>query len=193
ARRRAGRGAAVPRRARTVPDRSHAHGRGPSRARLLHDGSLPRGKPLRDPLRAPRGFHGARGDHARAARCARGRGDRALRRPPRALLPPRPGQLLQLPPLLEMTAGPRAVAFAALLALATTARGAWDVAALMRLLKEHPAGRARFSETKHVSILDRPLESSGELLFTPPDRLERRVTSPGAERMVADRDRLVVE
>jgi len=92
-----------------------------------------------------------------------------------------------------MTAGPRAVAFAALLALATTARGAWDIAALMRLLKEHPAGRARFSETKHVSILDRPLESSGELLFTPPDRLERRVTSPGAERMVADRDRLVVE
>ena len=73
------------------------------------------------------------------------------------------------------------------------AHAAWDVGALMQLLKAHPPGRARFNETKHVSILDRPLESSGELVFTPPDRLERRVTSPGNERMVADRERLVVE
>ncbi len=70
---------------------------------------------------------------------------------------------------------------------------AWDVGALMRLLKSHPAGRARFEETKHVSILDRPLETSGELVFTPPDRLEKRVTSPGSERVVVDRERLVIE
>ena len=88
---------------------------------------------------------------------------------------------------------PATVALAILVALALPAWGAWDIAALMQLLKSHPAGRARFVETKHVSILDRPLESSGELVFTPPDRLERRVTSPGSESMVVDRERLVVE
>lgn len=70
---------------------------------------------------------------------------------------------------------------------------AWDVAALMSLLRAHPPGRAHFDETKRVSVLDQPLESSGELVFTPPDRLEKHVTSPGDERIVADRERLVVE
>jgi len=87
-----------------------------------------------------------------------------------------------------------AAALAAVLATAAPgARAAWDVAALMQLLHAHPPGRATFHETKRVSVLDRPLESSGELVFTPPDRLEKRVTSPGAERIVADRERLVLE
>jgi hypothetical protein len=73
------------------------------------------------------------------------------------------------------------------------AAAAWDVAALMQMLREHPPGRVHFVETKEVSVLDRPLESSGELVFTPPDRLEKHVTSPGDERMVADRERLVIE
>lgn len=76
---------------------------------------------------------------------------------------------------------------------AVPARAAWDVAALMGLLRAHPPGRAHFDETKRVSVLDQPLESSGELVFTPPDRLEKHVTSPGDERIVADRERLVVE
>jgi len=73
------------------------------------------------------------------------------------------------------------------------AAAAWDVAALMQMLREHPPGRVHFVETKEVSVLDRPLESSGELVFSPPDRLEKHVTSPGDERMVADRERLVIE
>jgi len=73
------------------------------------------------------------------------------------------------------------------------AAAAWDVAALMQMLREHPPGRVHFVETKEVSVLERPLESSGELVFTPPDRLEKHVTSPGDERMVADRERLVIE
>ena len=91
----------------------------------------------------------------------------------------------------------RLARFAAGLALAgwsvAPAFGAWDVAALMQLLKSHPPSRAHFNETKEVSILDRPLETSGELVFTPPDRLEKHVTSPGDERMVADGERLVIE
>jgi outer membrane lipoprotein-sorting protein len=95
-----------------------------------------------------------------------------------------------------MRPGPRAARAAALLAalaLHAPAFAAWDVAALMALLRAHPPGRAHFDETKTVSILDRPLESSGELVFTPPARLEKHVTSPGDERVVADGERLVIE
>ena len=78
-------------------------------------------------------------------------------------------------------------------ALAAALAADWDVAALMQMLREHPPGRVHFVETKEVSVLDRPLESSGELVFTPPDRLEKHVTSPGDERLVVDRDRLVIQ
>jgi outer membrane lipoprotein-sorting protein len=87
----------------------------------------------------------------------------------------------------------RAAALALALLAGTAARAAWTVEALMALLHAHPPKRAHFDEQKSVSVLDRPLESSGELAFTPPDRLEKHVTSPGDERIVADRDRLVIE
>jgi hypothetical protein len=84
---------------------------------------------------------------------------------------------------------------ASLLGLAVTAAAAgdWNLDALMSLLRAHPPGRAHFDETKTVSILDGPLQSSGELSFTPPARLEKHVTSPGDERVVADGERLVIE
>jgi len=87
-----------------------------------------------------------------------------------------------------------AILACAMTALAPTFAAGWDVGALMALLRANPAGRAHFVETKEItSLLDRPLESSGELTFTPPDRLEKHVTSPGDERMVADRERLTLE
>lgn len=60
------------------------------------------------------------------------------------------------------------------------------------LAKERPA-RATFHEKKHIALLDRPLESSGELVFTPPDRLEKRTLAPRPERVVADRERVTLE
>jgi outer membrane lipoprotein-sorting protein len=88
----------------------------------------------------------------------------------------------------------RAPLLAALLLAAAHAWGAaWDVKALMDALRDHRPARAQFSETRHLALLDRPLESSGELTFTPPDRLEKRTTSPGTERLVVDRDTLSVE
>lgn len=87
----------------------------------------------------------------------------------------------------------RAALVCVVTALVPPCAAAWDVGALMDLLRAHPPGRVRFVETKEISVLDRPLESSGELAFTPPDRLEKHVTSPGDERMVADRERLVFE
>lgn len=60
------------------------------------------------------------------------------------------------------------------------------------LAKEHPA-RATFHERKSIRLLDRPLDSSGELLFTPPARLEKRTLAPRPETVVVDGDRVTIE
>jgi outer membrane lipoprotein-sorting protein len=77
-------------------------------------------------------------------------------------------------------------------ALANAAAG-FDVGSLMELLRSQKPGKATFTETKHIAILDRPVESTGELVFTPPDRLEKRSTGLNAERMVVDRETLSIE
>ena len=60
------------------------------------------------------------------------------------------------------------------------------------LAKRKPA-RAQFVERKYLSLLDKPVESRGELAFTPPDRLEKRTVSPKPERVTVDRDRITLE
>ena len=65
--------------------------------------------------------------------------------------------------------------------------------ALMGMLRREKPATVRFNETRQMALLDRPLESSGELTFTPPDRLEKRTTSPGSERLVVEGDTLVME
>jgi outer membrane lipoprotein-sorting protein len=88
----------------------------------------------------------------------------------------------------------RVAAWLALLAGAVIANAAdFDVGRLMDLLKSQKPGKATFHETKHIAILERPVESTGELLFTPPDRLEKRSTGLNAERMVVDRETLSIE
>ena len=84
-----------------------------------------------------------------------------------------------------------AIACALAMPLARAAPIALD--ALMDLLRREKPAAAHFNETKQMALLDRPLESSGELLFTPPDRLEKRTTSPGSERLVVEGDALVME
>ena len=70
---------------------------------------------------------------------------------------------------------------------------AWDVTQLFGMLaKERPA-RAAFHERKHMALLDRPLDATGELSFTPPDRLEKRTITPREERVVVDTERLTLE
>lgn len=87
----------------------------------------------------------------------------------------------------------RLALLAAALALAAPAAHAFDVASLFqRLAKERPA-RAHFQEKKHLALLDRPLESSGELVFIPPDTLEKRTTAPKPERVTVDRNRITLE
>ena len=68
-----------------------------------------------------------------------------------------------------------------------------SVAQLMAGLAKNPQGAATFSEKKFIAILDQPVESSGELLFIAPARLEKRTLKPKPETMVLDGDTLTLE
>jgi hypothetical protein len=64
---------------------------------------------------------------------------------------------------------------------------------LLKLLSEHRHGRVAFTEVQHLSILDQPLHSSGELLYDAPDRLEKRTLEPRAEDLLLENGVLMVE
>jgi outer membrane lipoprotein-sorting protein len=68
-----------------------------------------------------------------------------------------------------------------------------SIAQLMAGLAKHPQGAATFTEKKFISILEQPIESSGELLFIAPARLEKRTLKPKPETMVLDGDTLTLE
>ena len=63
----------------------------------------------------------------------------------------------------------------------------------MTSLAKNPQGAASFTEKKFISILEQPVESSGELLFIAPARLEKRTLKPRPETMVLDGDTLTLE
>jgi outer membrane lipoprotein-sorting protein len=86
-----------------------------------------------------------------------------------------------------------AFSFLAPVARGPATAGEWDVSNLMESLARHPGGRVAFVETKHIAILDRPVESSGELVYRPPARLEKRTLKPNVESLVLDGDVLVIE
>ncbi|HSF71701.1 MAG TPA: LolA-related protein, partial [Methylotenera sp.] len=73
------------------------------------------------------------------------------------------------------------------------AQATWDLDQLMQSLAATRTGHASFVEKKFIAILDKPVESSGELFYTAPDRLEKRTLQPKAESMVLDKDKLIVE
>lgn len=89
---------------------------------------------------------------------------------------------------------PRAFALAFGLAASFAAGAAeFSVASLFeQLARERPA-RAAFQEKKFLALLDRPVESSGELAFTPPDRLEKKTLKPRPENLVIERDLVTLE
>lgn len=81
--------------------------------------------------------------------------------------------------------------FSSLVAVAP-AWAQWNVDILMQRLAQQSAGKANFTETKKLAMLDAPVVSSGTLLYAPPDRLEKNTLQPKAESLVLDRDRLIV-
>jgi hypothetical protein len=61
-----------------------------------------------------------------------------------------------------------------------------DLDGLMSLLAQRKHGHVTFVEEHFLSVLDRPLESSGELLYDAPDRLEKRTLHPKPETLVLE-------
>lgn len=73
------------------------------------------------------------------------------------------------------------------------AHAAFDVGQLMNDLAKHKGGKARFVEKKYISLLEKPVISSGEMTYTAPDRLEKRTLSPKVETLRLDKDLLSIE
>ncbi len=76
---------------------------------------------------------------------------------------------------------------------ADAAADGWDVTELMQLLAQQKSRKATFVEKKYIAALQEPLESSGELMFEAPDRLEKRTLKPKPEAVTLDGDKLILE
>lgn len=88
----------------------------------------------------------------------------------------------------------RGIGFALLgLSMSFGAHAAYGIDQLMSDLAGQKGGKARFVEKRHVAVLDKPVVSSGEMLYTPPHRLEKRTLLPKAETLVLDKDTLTME
>lgn len=61
-----------------------------------------------------------------------------------------------------------------------------DLDALMSLLAQRKHGHVSFVEEHFLAVLDRPVESSGELVYEAPDRLEKRTLKPKPETLVLE-------
>jgi outer membrane lipoprotein-sorting protein len=88
----------------------------------------------------------------------------------------------------------RDVCRALLLVLAFSASSAWafELPDLMGLLAKQKSGEARFTEQRFVRGLEGPLNASGTLSFTAPDKLSRRTLTPRPESMVVDGNNMVL-
>lgn len=86
----------------------------------------------------------------------------------------------------------RGLAGGALLILGAQAY-AWDIADLMQRLSSHRSGRASFTETTYLAVLDKPVEASGELAFAAPDRLQKTTLEPKREALLLQGDTLTIE
>ncbi len=100
--------------------------------------------------------------------------------------------LVNIDQLRRRALGTVLLAFGMLLGGAVQAQD-WGVDALMQLLAQNKSSRATFVEQKYLSAVEVPLESSGELVYEAPDRLEKRTLKPSLESLVLDKDVLLLE
>jgi Outer membrane lipoprotein carrier protein LolA-like len=87
--------------------------------------------------------------------------------------------------------GPSSMAFGAAAPAATPASTdapapTQDLDRLMALLAKRQHGHVTFVEEHFLAVLDRPTESSGELLYDAPDRLEKRTLKPKPESVILE-------
>jgi len=81
----------------------------------------------------------------------------------------------------------------ATLCLAAVAHAGDAIDALMAELARTPHGRRSYTEKQYLSVLDKPVQSSGELLYEPPDSLEKRTLKPRPMSLSARGDVLTVQ
>lgn len=75
----------------------------------------------------------------------------------------------------------------------SAAAASGDLDAVMSLLAMRRHGRVEFVEQQFVAVIDHPIESSGELRYDAPGRLEKRTLLPRAETLVLADGLMTVE
>ena len=68
-----------------------------------------------------------------------------------------------------------------------------DLDRLMTLLAQRAHGHVTFVEEEHLAVLDRPVKSSGELLYERPDRVEKRTLVPRPASLLLDHGTLTIQ
>ena len=64
---------------------------------------------------------------------------------------------------------------------------------LMESLARRKHGQVSYEETDYFAVLDRPLKSSGLLIYDAPDHLEKRTLKPKEQALILDGDQLTVQ
>ncbi|GAB2897662.1 hypothetical protein GCM10027046_29070 [Uliginosibacterium flavum] len=77
--------------------------------------------------------------------------------------------------------------------MASSQGAEWQVSELMQLLAQNKSGHAKFVEKKYIGIVEGAVESSGELFFTAPDKLEKRTLKPRTESITLEGSQLIIE
>ena len=87
----------------------------------------------------------------------------------------------------------RTIGIGLLVLLGAAARAAPDdLDELLHLLAERQHGHVDFVEQHFLALLSRPVESSGELIYDAPDRLEKRTLEPRQESLMLAGDMLSI-
>jgi hypothetical protein len=68
-----------------------------------------------------------------------------------------------------------------------------DLDRVMGLLAQRAHGHVSFVEEDHLAVLDRPVRSSGELLYDRPDRLEKRTLVPHPTSLILEHGSVTVQ
>lgn len=67
------------------------------------------------------------------------------------------------------------------------------LAEVMKSLAQRKQGQVSYVEEDYLAILDRPVKSSGVLVYRAPDHLEKRTLTPKKESLVLEGDELTVQ
>jgi hypothetical protein len=63
---------------------------------------------------------------------------------------------------------------------------------LMQELAQRKHGEVNYQETDYLAVLERPLKSSGVLIYDAPDHLEKRTLQPKQQSLILEGDELTV-